>query len=370
MQTPYRCKMQAYYLISDRSSNPGVGLTLGLPPQGLLVVRPMMALKPPFESDFASHAIVSNEFSDLLPASTRCPDTHDQCCPSFNVSQFVARDLCVKRLNDVQEWLWIAGRALPPRPLTFQIAVGRTIVPDQRGEMHVVWEGTRRMHIKPLPRYLLASQFWRDHICPHAHVYSDAVGFLYSYLALIQYESDFAIAKSHNLVSESLDWTSWVLLTQQVLTAGTSNCSSLATTRLGPELKRSPRYTYGELRLSRLNLLYRLRYGCLIRGYEYRYQTYGELLTAYIAPLSITTVYIALALTAMQTGLATDFLEHSAAFRAVSGWFAVASIVVPLAVILGLGVVATVVFVINLCKALAWKQDRQRKLCEAANLTA
>ncbi|OJI95774.1 hypothetical protein ASPVEDRAFT_35102 [Aspergillus versicolor CBS 583.65] len=323
-----------------------------------------MALKPPFESAFASSAISRTEISDLLPASTRCPQTHAQYCPSLNASQFVARDLCVKRLTHVQEWLWIAGRALPPRPLTFQVAVGRSIVPDQRVEMHLVWERTRRMHIKPLPRYLLAPQFWHDHICPHAQVYFDAVGFLCSYLALIQSESDFAIAQSHNLVSASLQWPSWVLLTQQVLTARTSNCSALATTRLGSPSKRSPRYTYGELRLSRLNLVYRLRHGCLIRGYEFQYQTYGELFTAYIAPLSITTVYIALALTAMQTGLATDFLERSAAFRVVSGWLAVVSIVVPLAVILGLGIVAAVVFVVNLSKALTWKRERQRKLDE------
>ncbi|KAJ0414563.1 hypothetical protein BJY00DRAFT_305474 [Aspergillus carlsbadensis] len=320
-----------------------------------------MTLQPPFVSDFASWTTSSDEPTPLLPASARIRKTHVRYCPIDEPSRFVAADLSVKRLNRMHRWLWIAGLPLPPRPFTFQIAVAREIVIDERADMHLVWERTRRLHIKPLPQFLLAPQFWRDHICRDAYIYSIAIGFFHSYLSLIQHESDFVIARANHLVPDTLTWSSWVLLTQEALTNGPTESSPTTDAATDPQLNNisspvNPRYTYGELRLSRLNLIYRLKHGYLYRGYEHEYQTYGELFTAYIAPLSVTTLYFVLALTAMQVGLATDFLQRSDAFQAVSWGFAVVSIVAPLVCIVVLGGVAFVIFVVSLWNALRWKR--------------
>ncbi|KAL2802755.1 hypothetical protein BJX63DRAFT_440638 [Aspergillus granulosus] len=315
-----------------------------------------MAWKPPFVSDFASCTESSEEPVLLLPAAFRDSSSHAQRCPSDDIFGFLAQDLSVERLDKIHDWLWITGRPLPPRPLTFQTAVAREIVLDERADMHLVWERSRKMHFKPLPHYLLSRDFWGHHICRNTEIYRNALGLLYSYIALIQHESDFKIAKSNGLIPDSLSWHKWTLLTQQTLTSlpsGTLTCPA--------NLNLTPRYHFGELRLSRLNLIYRLR-GYYVRGYERQYQTYGELFTAYIAPLSVTTVYFVLALTAMQVGLATGYLERSEAFQAVSWGFAVVSIIAPLVLVLLLMVVSLVVFAVNSWRALSSERERLRAI--------
>ncbi|KAJ9496203.1 hypothetical protein H2202_008161 [Exophiala xenobiotica] len=94
----------------------------------------------------------------------------------------------------------------------------------------------------------------------------------------------------------------------------------------------APRYTYGELRLSRINLLYRflpeLKLKYLFRGYHYGSQTYQRFLESNFAWLIAGFAYIALVLTAVQVGLGTRQLQGSAAFNAASAGFTVFSIVI------------------------------------------
>lgn len=88
-------------------------------------------------------------------------------------------------------WLWAAGRPMPPRLLHHQLLLSR--------------------EISVIPRFLLESRFWTDHLsctqaccCPKAEIDSRgsaqecgqrlwkcALGFLFSYAALIAHESDF-----------------------------------------------------------------------------------------------------------------------------------------------------------------------------------
>lgn len=162
--------------------------------------------------------------------------------------------------------------------------------------------------------------------CERRELYKCALGFLQSYAALIQYESDFYIAKENHLIHENLTWESWIKLINQLL-------------RNKNDDKVNKRYEYGELRLSRLNKVYWL-HGRL-RGYRFPFQSYGEMFQANIAPIAGITVYIALALTAMQVGLATDTLAKNDAFQNASYGFTVFSILAP--IILVLSVVALVV---------------------------
>ncbi|KAB5581199.1 hypothetical protein GE09DRAFT_936639, partial [Coniochaeta sp. 2T2.1] len=154
--------------------------------------------------------------------------------------------------------------------------------------------------------------------------HDDASGLLQSYVALIQYRSDFSIAQDAGLVDKDLKWDDWVDIATKVLA------------QTNPEV--NERYTYGELRLSRLNKI--LWAHGQMRGYHFPYQTYGEMFTANIAPIAGATVYVALVLTAMQVGLATHALGHNDAFHNVSYGFAVFSIIAPI------GLVVLIVFLI------------------------
>ncbi|KAG4269290.1 hypothetical protein FPRO04_12067 [Fusarium proliferatum] len=242
-------------------------------------------------------------FEPLFPASYRTD--HDTGKPFIvSASSTGAKtDLSVEELNKIHGWLWLAGRPMPPRPLNYQQASSREIIINENAGMHLVWDCPRRIFLKPLPRYLLSHKFWQNNLATDPEFYKSAFGFMLSYTALIQYESDFFIAKEKHLIPENLTWESWIELVNQLLKHEADN-------------RVNPRYKYGELRLSRLNkILWMHGY---FRGYSFRYQTYGELLTANLAPIAAATVYIALVLTAMQVGLATPQLADNDAFQKVS----------------------------------------------------
>jgi hypothetical protein len=253
----------------------------------------------------------------------------------------------VDRLNKIDEYLWLAGRPMPPRPLNYQVAASREIMTDERIDMHLVWESERKVHIKPVPRYLFSSQFWEKYLCKgqtgdgqhdsdrdahepdrRNHIYKCALGFLSSYVALIQFESDLAIARTHHLLPPEVTWNEWVNLVRQLLANGATDPQKI-----------NSRYLYGELRLSRLNKIYSWRLGSVSRGYQFTYQTFGELCRTYLTTLTAATIYIALVLTAMQVGLGTTRLSGSSSFQNASYGFTVFSILGPL---IGIGLVGMI----------------------------
>ncbi|EFR03111.1 hypothetical protein MGYG_06106 [Nannizzia gypsea CBS 118893] len=257
----------------------------------------------------------TSPFEPLLPASYRVSDAKGKPCIVTASVEYIYGDLSVKRLNDVDDWLWLAGRPMPPRPLSYQLACSRNIIINEQADLHLVWTAPGGIFLKPIPRYLLDYQFWKDNIVYDIDLYKCAFGFLLSYVALIQYESDFHIAKDKHLVPENLTWDSWTGFVSELL-------------RKKSDETINKRYHYGELRLSRLNKIYWAR--CYLRGYRLPYQSYGEMFNANIAPVAGTTVYIALVLTAMQVGLATHNLSDSTVFHTVSYGFALFSILAPL----------------------------------------
>lgn len=148
-----------------------------------------------------------------------------------------------------------------------------------------------------------------------------ALGFFFSYAALIVHESDYYIAKDMHLIPGEVQWPAWRSLIQELL--GTSP------TGIYPQV--DPRFHYGELRLSRLNKIY-FFWQTPLRGYMSRWNQYISFFHDNFALLASSTIYIAIVLTAMQVGLATDALRGSVAFQSASYGFTVFSIIGPLAV--------------------------------------
>lgn len=299
----------------------------------------------------------------LLPASYRT-QLNNLVAADQQVKACIEHELDLQRLNKIFNFLWIAGRPMPPRPLHHQVLLSREIFITEKMDMHLVWTGGR-IFLKPIPRFLLEPGFWISYLscanicrCPKENVnaqttiqdcnqtlWRSALGFLFSYAALITHESDFIIAKEKHLLPEELQWLTWRALVGELIT-----------NRIYSNI--DARFIYGELRLSRLNKVYRLSQGSFLRGYMTRWQQYKTFFEENLSLLASATVYIAIVLTAMQVGLATESLAHNSAFQAASYRFSIFSILGPLAAIGLLLVAFFCIFVINLVRTVAYKRER------------
>jgi hypothetical protein len=302
----------------------------------------------------------------LLPAAYR-PSVESLIPARPDDTACIEHELNLDRLTAVVDWLWFAGRPIPPRPLHYQLLLGRGICVAERIDMHLVWESSR-IFLKPIPRFLLEPAFWDAHLScrgcqsPHtadsrsgkAHtdckqgLRAAALGFLFSYTALVCHESDFLLAKEKYLLPAEVSWPAWRTLARQIL----------ETERIeqGIEL----RFIYGELRLSRLNKIYYLRRPFL-RGYMAQWQQYGAFFRDNFAWLASATVYLAVVLTAMQVGLATS-LADSDAFQSASYGFTIFSILGPLIIVGSVVIVFCCAFVSNWVEAVRYKRRRLRDI--------
>ena len=285
------------------------------------------------------------QFLSMIPASYIRND--NLVPPKLEDLCWIENELDVERLHRIKHWLWMVGRPTPPRPLHHQKLLGREIFITEQMDMHLVWT-TGRMYFKPLPRFLLEPQFWTRFLscapncacvlrkgtgqtpgvpktkspeetkaCKQRKLWRIALGFIFTYVALIRHESDFNIAKGDLLLPAEAKWAYWTTLVQE----------------LDPEHIYSnidERFIYGELRLSRLNKIFKLTQRPILRGYVYRWQQYSSFFQQYFGLLAAATVYVAIILTAMQVGLATDKLKGSKAFMDASYGFTIFSILGPL----------------------------------------
>lgn len=345
-------------------------------------------LPPPFsvrplhyDSDTAGMPPSDDELLSLLPASRRTK-SDNIVAASRDVKACVEEELDLRRLTDIFDWLWLAGRPMPPRPLHHQVLLSRDVVVTERIDMHLVWT-TGRVFLKPIPRFLLEPRFWSRHLsCTHscrcpaedgATLFADdvpkppegvpehvpkckqtlwkrALGFLFSYAALITHEADFLIAKEKLLLPPEVSWLAWRTLVYQ-----------LDTEHIYPRV--DLRFVYGELRLSRLNKIYSLSQTPL-RGYVSRWQQYGTFFQDNFAWLASATVYIAVVLTAMQVGLATNALGGHDAFQSASYGFTVFSILGPLVAAGLIIVVFCYQFATNWVATVVYRKKRFRYIDE------
>lgn len=319
------------------------------PPQVLL------ARVPPFQK---SLILPSSALDDLLPATTRSKG-HDLFAPESPAHdlQFLETEFSVERLNSIHSSLWKAGRPMPARHLGYQLVLSREIILTEEMSLHMVW-GSKRIYIKPLPKFLLVPDFWAANLVDQRadtpeiarlrqRLDESARGFIHSYCSLLAYESDFDLAKILRLLpqdNKNTDWREWAA---EVLV----NC---------PYNAQNPRFWYGELRLGRLNKIYRYEKGQFLRGYSRvgSPSTYSELLRDNFGILGAILGFVVIVLTAMQVGLATSHLGSSSAFQDVSWGFTVCSIVAPLAAVLVILLILFVMFLRNWWATLEFEKMR------------
>lgn len=306
-----------------------------------------------------------------MPASYRTGESgSDVAAACLDVKACIEKELDLHRLHSVFKRMWIVGRPTPPRSLHHQLLLSRDIFLTEQMDMHLVWT-TGRIFLKPIPRFLLEPDFWTSYLASpepcscfgkdvdpksvttntqgatasttgaksvkkcNGGLRTCALGFLFSYTALITHESDFEIAREKRLLPEQVTWSAWTTLVKQLDTQNIYD-------------KIDERFKYGELRLSRLNKIYRFtRCPWLLGPYMSHWHQYGSYFQDNFTWLASTTVYIAIVLTAMQVGLAADKLKDNRSFQSASYGFTVFSILGPLVAAMLIIVAFLVLFVFN-----------------------
>lgn len=216
------------------------------------------------------------------------------------------------KLNRVHQYLWLAGLPRPARPLHRQRLLGRTIRLTEVPDEHLVWHETYIL-VKPLPEYLLSYNFWEDELCNDETLYQSACGLLLSYVWLISTRSDLHIAHDVGVLAPDVQWEAWMMLVLDFL-----NCVDIHSLN---QVDR--RYAYSELRLSRLNSLYRLgaagfSTNKLVYGYMSGSDRYTTFFERNFGWLLIIFIYITVVLSAMQVALATTSFGQNARFQGFS----------------------------------------------------
>ncbi|KAI0188279.1 hypothetical protein EV127DRAFT_342977, partial [Xylaria flabelliformis] len=236
--------------------------------------------------------------------------------------EFLETELIPSKLETFKKHIWAIGARRAAAPLNHQVALGHEIVAWENINLHLVWNGSGKIFIKPLPRFLLDNEVWKKYfggpVLPACHPSQEptsadsalcALGFAYTYVCLISRESDFAIAKEKHLLPLA---------------------RVLASRTLRVRFKKVHwRFQRGELRLSRLNFFSRFTQFPPFTSYIRGWRTYGSLVRDNVTWFATAAVFVALVLTALQVGLATDQLKDNDAFVRFSYGFSVFSIVAP-----------------------------------------
>lgn len=301
----------------------------------------------------------------LLPATYRRKHRIEPI--GNDISSFLEAELNVSRLNDVHEWLWLVGLPSAARPLHYQVVKRRDIVVTEQLDLHLVWSSSTSsiIYIKPLPRFLLCPGFWQTQICTHPQLYRVALGFMLSYVALIEREADYNLAIQHGLLPREVTWVAWLALVNELVgtSAQAKSFASDATSASSVGLLRGDacvnrRFHYGELRLGRLNWIYRITRG-EFRGYLSGCTNYGTFMRENTNSLLTVFAYTTIVLSAMQVGLSTELLGHDYAFGMASSIFSVFSILAPLACIVAIIGVLAIIVVVNLARTLRIRKLKQ-----------
>ncbi len=164
--------------------------------------------------------------------------------------------------------------------------------------LHGVWYYDK-IFIKPIPPYLLCGAFWEYVQEIDEEVFRAAAGFMRTYCHLIQYESDFQRATSPDLQliphldGEALTFEDFVAF--------------LAQFQNFPNSAVSARYSFGFLRLSRLNYLAPIFLGKLM--YFHLHPQWKDYLGRFIAPIVTLFAILSTILNCMQVVLAAQSLD-------------------------------------------------------------
>ncbi|KAF2789379.1 hypothetical protein K505DRAFT_365669 [Melanomma pulvis-pyrius CBS 109.77] len=221
------------------------------------------------------------------------------------LSAFLTEELECKELDEIWHHLWLMSDQSSANisPLHRQRVKFREIIPTEEPKLHLVWF-YNRIHIKPLPKYLLSHAFWMCLLSPqqplgvrHTVLLKSALGFLRSYAYLVRHESDFRIAQDRalTLVPDTVTWDDWCILRAKLLDIKDHEVSG--------------RYRFGEIRLTRLNFYCKF---LLRRAHYYRtHRQYGDYFASFYPPLLFLFGIVSVILSSMQLAATVEQIEEN-----------------------------------------------------------
>ncbi|MCJ1358540.1 MAG: hypothetical protein MMC33_008540 [Icmadophila ericetorum] len=253
-------------------------------------------MRPPFDECHQLHNAVSEsntKWGNRLPGQPAI----DLSANGRKLYDYLEDDLRTTALDDLAPYLWLISTQSGSNisPLHHQKIKRRQIILTEDPRLHLVWNEDR-IFVKPLPKYLLSYEFWTRFMIPEPSqmsvkreqslppysatcpswirptdtIVQAAKGLLRSYAFLVKYESDFELARLHQLLPPSVTFEQFCDFKSRFLDIEDEEVS--------------PRYSYGELRLTRLNMLSKLllcqwSYEPVHhQSYQYFQQFYGPLL--------------------------------------------------------------------------------------------
>lgn len=264
---------------------------------------------PPFDrdkqlnSESLDQSLIPGEYTDLRTAT-----------------EFLGESLSQKRLHKIFRHLWFAGTPGKFRSLHDYIVFRHTVIPSEYPKLHLIWF-KEIVYIKPLPPCLTNYEFFKTHICSNEELFSLACGLLYSYTNLIRHEIDYRLAIDMGLLrDDKLTWKKWQRF----------RLSAKAFFDGHPDIF-DKRYQYGELRLSRLNIIWALICGELT-GYHNAHTLYAPYFSQYLTAAVLLFAFLSVTLSAMQVALQQSPPNISPIFVTASFRFSVAVLVAVVAI--------------------------------------
>ncbi|KAJ5261427.1 hypothetical protein N7478_012022 [Penicillium angulare] len=285
-----------------------------------------------------------------LPTISRDKD-HQVFLVAEDIETYLKRDLDHSRLNRIHGHLWMAGRPLNARPIHRQKMMGCEFLLTEQADLHLL-KFSNKVFVKPLPDYMLDFMFWDKYLCESEELHKSACGILLSYVWLICSPLDLKYAHKLDLLPREITWIWWKSFVAEFLSQIDANTLNQV----------NKRYHFGELRLGRINSIYRIRFFFthFIRGYLYGYNRYTVFFQRNFAWILIVLVYFSLVLAAMQVGTTVSPLSTSHAFQRASYGFVVFSIVTVAAVVCFLGILFVTIFLTNMVLAISHEKKKRR----------
>lgn len=241
----------------------------------------------------------------------------------------IAKELLTTDLNVLQPQLWLVAtqKSSHIAALHDQIVRDRNIVITEKPGLHCVWNEDR-VFIKPMPRWLMSHAWWKfvkrsaeglgpPGNCDWEAIYRAALGFTRSYYYLVIHQSDFDLAQHHKLIPKEITFEDF----QTFIDAfGDIQDASV-----------SLRYTFGDLRLSRLNWLAKSHLGRL--HYHKIHRQYHTYFSRFYGPLLFIFGIFTVVLDAMQVtiGSSNAAVDQGGGWNRVTNicrWFSIITIVV------------------------------------------
>ena len=214
---------------------------------------------------------------------------------------FLTEDLYTTELDTMAPVLWMMTTQSSANisPIHAQKVKTREIVISEHPRLHLAWTHNR-VFIKPLPKYLLSFAFWDKYLVDRSSPLQGeremlcraAKGFLRTYYHLVKYESDFDMAQSARLIPSSVTWEAF--------------SSFISEARFIYDDDVSPRYCYGELRLTRLNFYAKF----FLRRFRYEWgrPQYSTYFNRFYPHLLFVFALLSILLNSMQVELAVESL--------------------------------------------------------------